>query len=101
MRSDNGVEYVSNEFKNFCAAEGIKRNLMTPHNPQQNGMAKTKNISIVMVAWAMLHDQRLPLQFWAEACNTTIYLKNRSLHRILGMKTLEEAFYDKRLDFGH
>jgi transposase InsO family protein len=25
LQSDNGGEYVSNEFKNFCAAEGIKR----------------------------------------------------------------------------
>ena len=33
LRSDNGVEYVSNEFKNFCVAEGIKRELMAPHNP--------------------------------------------------------------------
>lgn len=31
--SDNGGEYVSNEFKNFCAMEGIKRVLTTPHNP--------------------------------------------------------------------
>ena len=34
LRSDNGGEYVSNEFKNFSAAEGIKQGLMTPHNPQ-------------------------------------------------------------------
>ena len=31
--SDNSGEYVSNEFKNFYAAEGIKRELKTPHNP--------------------------------------------------------------------
>jgi len=34
LRSDNGGEYVSNEFNEFCAAEGIKQELMTPHNPQ-------------------------------------------------------------------
>ena len=28
LRSDNGGEYVSNEFKNFCATEEIKRELM-------------------------------------------------------------------------
>ena len=32
--NDNSGEHVSNEFKNFCAAEGIKRELMAPHNPQ-------------------------------------------------------------------
>ena len=34
LRSDNGGEYVSQEFKDFCVAEGIKRELVTPHNPQ-------------------------------------------------------------------
>ena len=32
--SDNGGEYVSNEFKNFCVVEGIKQELTSPHNPQ-------------------------------------------------------------------
>ena len=34
MRSDNGGEYISNEFKNFCAKEGIQREFIAPHNPQ-------------------------------------------------------------------
>jgi len=33
LRSDNGGEYVSQEFKDFCVMEGIKRELMAPHNP--------------------------------------------------------------------
>ena len=86
LRSDNGGEYVSQEFKDFCAAEGIKWELTTPHNPQQNGVADRKNRTIVGVVWEMLHDQGLPLHLWAEACNTTAYLQNRSLHRIIGIK---------------
>jgi len=34
LRSDNGGEYISNEFKNFCVKEGIQRELIAPHNPQ-------------------------------------------------------------------
>jgi len=49
----------------------------------------------------MLHDQGLPLHLWAEASNILVYLQNRTLHHILGMKTLEEAFSGKRLDVGH
>ena len=67
LRSDNSGEYVSNDFKNFYVKEGIKRELMTSHNPQQNGVADWKNRSIVWVAWAMLHDHGLPLHLWAEA----------------------------------
>ena len=33
FQSENGGECVSQQFKDFCAAEGIKRELMTPHNP--------------------------------------------------------------------
>lgn len=32
--SDNSGEYVSNEFKNFCAVEGIKWEAKATHNPQ-------------------------------------------------------------------
>ena len=45
--NENGGEYVSQQFKDFCATEGIKRELTTTHNPQQNGVAKRKNRSIV------------------------------------------------------
>ena len=34
LRSDNGGEYTSNEFKFFCIEAGIKRELTTPYNPQ-------------------------------------------------------------------
>jgi len=49
-RSDNGGESIYVEFKDFCSAEGIRRELIAPHNPQQNGVAKRKNITIVGVA---------------------------------------------------
>jgi transposase InsO family protein len=35
LRSDNGGEYTSKEFVNFCKDVGIKRELTTPCNPQQ------------------------------------------------------------------
>lgn len=49
----------------------------------------------------MLHDQGLPLFLWAEACNTAVYLQNRSPHRALGHMTPEEAFSGKKPDIGH
>ena len=56
FQSENGGEYVSQEFKYFYAAKGIKQELTAPHNPQQNGVAKRKNRMIVGEARAMLHD---------------------------------------------
>jgi transposase InsO family protein len=40
LRSDNGGEYTSKEFLNFCKDVGIKRELTTPYNPQQKGVAE-------------------------------------------------------------
>ncbi len=101
LRSDNGGEYVSQQFKDFCAAEGIKWEWTVPHNAQQNGVAERKNRSIVGAARAMLHDQSLPLHLWAEACNKIVYLQNKSPHHIQGMKTPMEAFSGKRPDVSH
>ena len=56
LRSDNGGEYISNEFKDFCRKEGIRRELIAPHNPQQNGVVERKNRMILGAARAMLHD---------------------------------------------
>ena len=66
LRSDNGEEFTSKEFKDLCRESGIKRELSTPYNPQQNGVAEQKNITITEVAKAMLHDQDLLMHLWEE-----------------------------------
>ena len=50
LRSDNGGEYILGEFKYFCSKEGIRRELIVPHNPQQNGFMERKNRTIVGAA---------------------------------------------------
>ena len=56
LRSDNGGEYTSKEFVNFCKDVGIKRELTTHYNPQQNGVAEKKNITIMEAVKTMIHD---------------------------------------------
>jgi transposase InsO family protein len=63
LRSDNGGEYTSNDFKDFCKEAGIKRELTVSYNPQQNGVAERKNRSIIGAAKAMIHDQDCPCFF--------------------------------------
>jgi transposase InsO family protein len=101
LRSNNGGEYTSKEFMDFCAGEGIRRELIIPYNPHQNGVAERKNRAIVGAARAMLHDQGLPLFLWAEACYTAVYLQNRSPHKAVGSMTPEEAFSGKKPEVGH
>jgi transposase InsO family protein len=33
LRSDNGGEYTSNEFVEYCVTKGIKKELTFPYNP--------------------------------------------------------------------
>lgn len=56
LRSNNGGEYTLVEMRDFCGSVGIKKELIVPYNPQQNGVAERKNRTIVGVARAMLHD---------------------------------------------
>jgi transposase InsO family protein len=92
LRSDNGGEYTSRDFSDFCIEAGIKREYTVPYNPQQNGVAERKNRSIVEATKAMIHDRNLPMILWAEASMTTVYVQNRSPHKILKNMTPEEAF---------
>jgi len=43
LRSDNGREYISKEIIEFCKESGIKRELIVPYNPEQNGIVEQKN----------------------------------------------------------
>nr|GEY79954.1 hypothetical protein [Tanacetum cinerariifolium] len=60
-------------------ASWIKREFGNARTPQQNGVAETKNRTLIEAARTMLADSRLPIPFWAEAVNTTCYVQNRVL----------------------
>ncbi|GLT36973.1 hypothetical protein SLA2020_113170 [Shorea laevis] len=76
FRSDNGNEYTSFEFDKFCEDASIAHQLTIPYTPQQNGVAERKNRNIMEMARCMLYEKKLPMNFWAEAVNTTVYLLN-------------------------
>ena len=101
LRSNNGGVYTSKEFDEYCRQEGIKRQLTIPYTPQHNGVAERKNRATVGATRAMLHDQSLPFFLWAEACSTTVYVQNMTLHHGLGSKTPKEMFTGKKPKIGH
>ena len=101
FRSDSGGEFTGGEFKTFCKEVGIKRELSTPYNPQQNGVAERKNRTIMEAVKAMIHDQDLPMHLWAKVATTAVYVQNRSPHRVLGNKTPEEMFSGEKPEVSH
>jgi transposase InsO family protein len=101
LRSDNGGEYTSKEFVSFCRDVRIKRELITPYNPQQNGVAERKNRTIMEAVKTMIHDQYLPMCLWAEVAMEAVYVQNRISRSALGFKTLEEMFTGKKPEVSH
>jgi transposase InsO family protein len=43
LRTDNGGEFTSNEFQNYCKDKGIRRKFTNSYTPQQNGVTKRMN----------------------------------------------------------
>ena len=78
VRSDNGGEYLSSTFQNFCAEKGISRQFTNPYTPQQNGVSERLNRTLVEAVRSMLIHSNLPLSFWAEAVQCAVYAHNRS-----------------------
>ena len=101
IRSDNGGEYISTDFDSFCTKKGISRQFTSPYSPAQNGTAERLNRTIIESARSMLHQANLPLSFWAEACNTAVYLHNRSPTSALQDMTPFECLFGKKPDVSH
>jgi transposase InsO family protein len=43
LRFDNGGEFTSKEFMDYCSRHGIKRKFSVARTPQQNGVVEKKN----------------------------------------------------------
>lgn len=78
LRTDNGGEYASNEFHEYCTNLGIRHQYTTPHTPQQNGLAERMNRTLLDMARPALQRSGLGDKYWADAVNTAVYVKNRS-----------------------
>ena len=101
IRSDNGGEYLSNNFKKFLKDHGIQHQVTVPYTPEQNGVAERANRIIVEAARSMLYARDMNLEFWAEAISTAVYLKNRSPTKALHDITPEQAWTGKKPSVGH
>jgi transposase InsO family protein len=84
IRSDNGSKFKNLEVKECLEEEGIKHEFSAPYTPQQNGVVKRKNRTLIDMARTMLGEYKTPEQFWSEDVNTSCHAINRLyLHRLL------------------
>ncbi len=59
LRTYNGGEFTSNEFKTYCSENGIRRHLTNVYTPQQNGVVERMNRTLLGMARSMLTFKRL------------------------------------------
>jgi transposase InsO family protein len=78
LRIDNGGGFTSVEFENYCKEDGIERHKTTIYTPQQNGVAKCMNKTLLGIARSMLNNSKLQHEVWVEIVLTTCYRINRS-----------------------
>ncbi|KAH9801551.1 hypothetical protein KPL71_001080 [Citrus sinensis] len=95
LRTYNGLEFCNRKFETFCQKHDILRHKTVRFTPQQNGLAKRMNRTIVDKTRCMLINSKLSRCFWVEAVSTTCYLVNRSPSAAIDFKTLEEIWFGR------
>ncbi len=83
LRTDNGAEYLSTEFNNYLAENGIEHQLTVAYTSQQNGVAERMSRTLIDLVRSLLHSKGLGKRFWGEALSTAEYIRNRVTTRSL------------------
>lgn len=101
LRSDNGGEYVSAVFAEYCISRGIKQEFSVPRTPEQNGISERMNRTIMEMTRSMLHQAELALKLWAEAANTAVYIRNMCPTVAVTGMTPYERWFGKKPNISH
>jgi transposase InsO family protein len=58
IRSNNRTKFKNVCFDQFCLEHGVDQQFSTPRVPQQNGVVKRKNYTLVEMARTMLDEHK-------------------------------------------
>jgi hypothetical protein len=92
LRPDNGGDFTSKEFMDYCNNHGIKRQFFVARTPQHNGFVERKNITLQEMARTMLMDSKLTYIFWTQIVHTIFHIQNRVMLRNNTEKTPYELW---------
>nr|GEV37973.1 hypothetical protein [Tanacetum cinerariifolium] len=74
-----GTKFLNKTLNAFFKEEKIEHQTSIVRTPEQNGVVKRRNRTLVEAARTMFSASQLPLFFWAEAITTACYAQNRSI----------------------
>jgi transposase InsO family protein len=89
LRSDRGGEYFPTELTLYCEENDIIHQTSAPYTPQQNGLAKRKNRTLVDMVNAMILNAKLSFNLWGEALLIACHLHNRIPSKIFKVSPYE------------
>jgi hypothetical protein len=72
LRSENGGEYCSKEFDNYCSYHGLHREKPVPGTPQENGVSERMKRTIMERARSMRLHVGFSLKFWVVVVYTVV-----------------------------
>ena len=81
LRNENGKEYLNKKFHKLCEECGIHMKHSMSYTPQQNGVAKHKNISLKEMATCMMEEKDLNTNIQDEAIKCISYVHTIATHK--------------------
>lgn len=94
FRLDNGGEFSSENFKEWCKNKGISLCYSPPYRPEFNGVSERKNRTLMDRARAVINESQLDKNMWGEAVLFSTYTANRS-PRKNSKKTPYEMWFNR------
>ncbi|GJR42111.1 retrovirus-related pol polyprotein from transposon TNT 1-94 [Tanacetum coccineum] len=98
LRSKDEAADFTIKFLKMIQTIDISHETFVSHSPQQNGVVKRRNRTLIEAACTMLIYAKAPLFLWAEAVATACYTKNCSIVRLRHDKTPYELLHEKLPD---
>ena len=76
LRSDNGSEFTSKNFKYLLSKNALKYEMSAPYSPYQNGTVEWEWRTLFDVARCLLLEASLPKQLWSYAVLASANTRN-------------------------
>ena len=89
VRSDQGGEFISNEFNSVLTENLIHHEKSAPYSPHQNGTAERHWRTIFEMARCLLLESKLPKFMWSYAVMASAYIRNRCINKRIGKTPFE------------
>lgn len=92
LRSDNGGEYLNENFHNLHNEYGIELQYSTARRQQQNGVSERFMRTVVEMARSMLIQSKVHVSFWPFAISHAAFLRNRCLNSTINEIPFKKFF---------